>query len=384
MPMPIAFSFWELEALLPKAEIAIVGAGLVGISAALALKQMAPKRRIVVLERGPWSMGASTRNAGFACFGSPSELLHDQAVMGEEALWELVAMRWNGLQQLRRQLGDKAIDYQPTGGTEIFRVTDEDSFHQCMAALPELNRRVAAVTGDQEAFRILSGAHSFSGVAHRIENQLEGQLHPGKMMRALYQQAHDLCIPILFGIAVAHIQETAGGVSLHLEQGGYYEVDQLILANNGLARQLLPALDVASVRNQVLVTAPLERLPFRGCFHCDQGYLYFRNIGPDRILLGGARNWDPQGETTAFFGPNPTVRAYLKQFLHEVIMPDQPVEIEHWWSGLLGIGGKKSPVLEQYSDRITVAVRLGGMGVAIGTELGRRAAELCQANEALK
>jgi hypothetical protein len=40
------------------------------------------------------------------------------------------------------------------------------------------------------------------------------------------------------------------------------------------------------------------------------------------------------------------------------------------------MGNKKSPIIERYSERVGVAVRMGGMGVAIGTSVGREITEL--------
>ena len=67
------FSYWERTAFIDNADIIIIGSGLVGLSAALHLKKQAPALNVLVLERGFLPTGASTKNAGFACFGTISE-----------------------------------------------------------------------------------------------------------------------------------------------------------------------------------------------------------------------------------------------------------------------------------------------------------------------
>ena len=128
-------------------------------------------------------------------------------------------------------------------------------------------------------------------------------------------------------------------------------------------------------RNQVLITTPIAGLRWKGCFHYDEGYYYFRNIG-NRILLGGARNRAPVEETTDQFGVTDLIQDQLKSFLKDIILPTQTVTIEHTWSGVLGVGPTKAPIIQKISKRIGMAVRLGGMGIAIGTQVGEEGAAL--------
>jgi len=101
-------SFWEQNSFL-KYDFIIVGSGIVGLSAAANLKEQLPDCSVLVLERGILPSGASTKNAGFACFGSLTEILSDFKTMGEVASLQLIARRWQGLQQLQQRLGAAAI-----------------------------------------------------------------------------------------------------------------------------------------------------------------------------------------------------------------------------------------------------------------------------------
>ena len=65
-------SYWERAQYLSNHTFGIVGAGLVGMSTALSLRERFPIEKIVILERGYLPTGASTKIAGFACFGSPT------------------------------------------------------------------------------------------------------------------------------------------------------------------------------------------------------------------------------------------------------------------------------------------------------------------------
>ena len=108
-------SYWERETL-RHFDLIVVGGGIVGHSTALFYAESHPDARIAILERGLFPEGASTKNAGFACFGSIAELEHDLESLGAERTVELVLKRFSGLQLLRQTLGDQAIDYREVGG----------------------------------------------------------------------------------------------------------------------------------------------------------------------------------------------------------------------------------------------------------------------------
>ena len=70
-------SFWEKSAYFEKIDFLIVGSGIVGMSTALFLRKKYAHAKIVIIERGYLPTGASSKNAGFTCFGSPTELYDD-------------------------------------------------------------------------------------------------------------------------------------------------------------------------------------------------------------------------------------------------------------------------------------------------------------------
>ncbi len=128
-------SHWEWESFFKDIDVLIVGSGITGLSAAIHLKEQSPSMKVVVIDRGPLPIGASTRNAGFACFGSLSELLDDQKHSSREDVLELVAQRYEGLCRLRERYSDAALGYKAWGGYEIFRDEYNDLYTQCLDAM---------------------------------------------------------------------------------------------------------------------------------------------------------------------------------------------------------------------------------------------------------
>ena len=373
--MPDAnLSCWEHQSFFGPADVAIIGAGLVGLTAALYLKQLRPSWRVVVLERGPLPSGASTKNAGFACFGSISELI-EQEKRGD--LQAVVAARWAGLARLRELLGDAALDYQPVGGYELFRHDAVGLAAECRDKIDYFNALLAPVVGHAGTFRDASaeaGRFGFGGVGTLLKNEHEGSLDAGRMMRALLARTWAADVPVLTGCAVEAIETVANAHRLHLANGAAVEAGQVLLATNAFATELLPELAVTPGRGQVLVTEPLPDVQLPGTFHYDHGYAYFRQLPDHRVLLGGGRNLDFAAEATTVPGITPPVQTYLEGLLREVVVPGRQPRIDYRWSGVMGFGPALAPVIDWVRPGVLAAVRCNGMGVALGAGTGWQAA----------
>ena len=66
----------------------------------------------------------------------------------------------------------------------------------------------------------------------------------------------------------------------------------------------------------------------------------------------------------------------LEALLKNTIIPGRDFEIEQRWSGIMGVGTQKKPIVKQLSNHVYCGVRMGGMGVAIGSVIGKEVAEL--------
>jgi glycine/D-amino acid oxidase-like deaminating enzyme len=366
-------SYWELKNWFTQVDYTIVGSGIVGLHAALRLREKFPNSKILVLEKGMLPQGASTKNAGFACFGSLSEIIDDLKNHSEEDVFRLVQKRWQGLQLLRKRLGDAAIDFKPYGGFELFLKEDESTYHECLSRLPFINEILKPLF-KTDVFAKEVDRFEFKGIhEYLVFNPFEAQIDTGNMMQALLKQAVSENILILNQQTVTSYFESEKGVEVALGNFSFTS-KKLLFATNGFANSLTNGA-VKPARAQVLITEPITNLDIKGTFHLDKGYYYFRNID-DRILLGGGRNLDFETETTTAFGQTEIIQNKLEQLLKEVILPNRKVEIAHRWSGIMGVGTSKNPIVSQLSENVYCGVRLGGMGVAIGSLIGTELAEL--------
>jgi len=372
-------SFWETQSFL-NYDYIIIGSGMVGLSTAISLRERNATASILILERGIFPTGASTKNAGFACIGSLTEILEDLKTMPEKRVLELVEMRWKGLAKLRARLGDTVIDYREEGSFELLNEKETS----CLSEIEKWNQLLFPIL-HKNAFEIANEKINQFGFdktfsKHLISNNAEGQLDTGKMMKALLALALSKGIEIKTGAEVSAIEEKNKGVDIvvfhsHLKEEIRFHANKLVLCTNAFSQQFFPDLDLQPGRGHVLMTTPIADLKVKGIFHFDKGYYYFRNF-ENRILFGGGRNLDFEKETSTVFELNQAILEDLKLKLQQIILPNLTFEIEQSWTGIMAFGKTKYPILKKHSENITIGVRMGGMGVAIGSQVGEVLAEL--------
>ena len=221
-------------------------------------------------------------------------------------------------------------------------------------------------------FEIKDNTFGFKKIVDKlIFNPFEGQIDTGLMMEALLEKVKRKNIKILNNINVTSFLENNSSVEIVTENFSY-KSSKLFIAANGFSNKLLNE-KIAPARAQVLITKPIENLQIEGTFHLDRGYYYFRNID-NRILLGGGRNLDFKKEETDKFGLNYTIQSKLELILKNIILPKNEFEIDYRWSGIMGVGNKKTAIVKSISNNVFCGIRLGGMGIAIGSSIGNELA----------
>jgi gamma-glutamylputrescine oxidase len=373
LPAMLQPSVWENETFYAHKDVIIVGSGLVGLWSAYYMKKFLPYVNVLVVERGIIPTGASTRNAGFACIGSATELLANAREKGEQGMLEIVAMRNEGMSRIQKVFSKKEIEYERHGGYELITDTQYGKLKQLKNDLGWLNITLRKAIKENKTFRVADKKiekFGFKQTSHLIESRAEAQLHSGKLLQALLKKVQGMGVQVLTQTTVKGFEKVNGKIIIQTNLPVTLSADQLLICTNGFATQLLPNIDVVPVRGQVLVTSPIKKLPFKGVFHFDEGFYYFRNLSNNRVLLGGARNKALEAENSNEFITTDLIQQELERFLKEVVLPKQKYTIEHRWSGIMGMGGGKFPIIKRIGKNIYCAVRMSGMGVALSPVVG--------------
>jgi gamma-glutamylputrescine oxidase len=366
-------SVWEQESFFAPRDFIIIGSGFTGLWSAYYLKKRFPKKSVLILERGTIPSGASSRNAGFACFGSFTELVADTKIMGESEMLELVEMRYKGLEKIFRKFNPDQIDYENLGGYELVSPEKFPDIDALRTKIDGLNTRLKEITGKQKTFQLNDSKiknFGFGGSHHMIENKLEGQLHSGKLLEVLVQLVNSMGVTILTQVEVKKMETQSNRVHLQTNLAVLLSAEQVLICTNAFAKTLLPDLDVVPARGQILLTEPIDGLKIKGTFHYDEGFYYFRNLN-NRLLLGGARNKFFADEETFSADVSNPIQLELEKFLEETVIPGTPYQISLRWSGTMAIGKEKKPIVKKINDRIYCAVRLSGMGVALAPQIAK-------------
>jgi glycine/D-amino acid oxidase-like deaminating enzyme len=374
-------SFWERESYFKNIDVCIIGAGIVGLNAALHLKQTLPHLNILVVERSALPYGASLRNAGFACFGSVSEILEDIKTSNEQSVLTLIEQRWKGLLLLQKTIGINNLELEINGGYELFSANDSTLFNQCSSQISSLNKQLQPIIGSMNIYKNDDDSiakFGFGNTAHLIKNNFEGQINTGKMMKALLNKVQSLGVDVLFGLSILKLDEDENYCHVVTPQFNF-KSKKVLVCTNGFANQLINNLDIKPARAQVLITKPINGLKLKGTFHYDKGYYYFRNVG-NRILFGGGRNLAFEQEATDEIQLTSIIQNQLDKILKDIILPHQSFEIDMRWSGIMGVGNEKLPIIKFVKKNIAVALRCNGMGIAMGSLTGANGAKLLAEN----
>jgi glycine/D-amino acid oxidase-like deaminating enzyme len=361
-------SIWEKESFHSGIDVCIVGAGLTGLLTSIFLKRDRPNLKVVVLEKGFSPEGASVKNAGFACFGSVSEILDDISDSSEDVALNRVERRYEGLQKLLEIVDVANIGLQREGGYEMFDSNESGLYQECIKALPYLNQKLQAVF-KQDCFYPVSNKMGFNSGNSLIFTPLEASVNSGLLIQALIQKALYLGVEIKFNTLVDGFKPSSACWTI---QTGDSELkcSKLVLATNGFTPRILQEEVIVPGRGQILLTEPIKGLELAGNYHLHQGYFYFRNYNGS-VLLGGGRHLDRRNEATDSQETSEFIQNHLEHLLREVIIPGKAFQIKQRWAGTMAFGpnNEKEAIVEERARGLFLGVRLGGMGVAMAAQV---------------
>jgi glycine/D-amino acid oxidase-like deaminating enzyme len=361
------------DALPAQVDVAIVGGGYTGLSAARQLARLGA--RAVVLEHNHIGWGASSRNGGMTTTGVKAE---------PETLYRLYGPR------LGRQLWQDSLDAIACVETIVREEGIECHFARCgsfeaawkprhFEAMRHSAEWMARELGHQRRvvprseMRQEIGTDLYHG---GVADELSAGLHPAKYVFGLARAAARAGAALCGRTEVRAIHRAAEGFRLATSAGEVRAKDVLI-ATNGYTAGLVPEIQrrVVSIGSYIIATEPLppalqdELSPRRRMFFDSKWFLYYFRLTPDgRMLFGGRSSLSTKLDLRAN-APR------LREAMVSVFPQLRETPITHSWTGHLGLTFDTLPHLGRV-EGMHYALGYSGHGVALATYLGYQSAEL--------
>jgi glycine/D-amino acid oxidase-like deaminating enzyme len=334
------------------ADVAVVGAGIAGVSVAYALARSGAS--VIVLERDRIAGAASGRNAGFILAGVVESFVAACRRFGEAAarrVWRVTVTNRTLVRAIAQRHGIEC-DLAWNGSEQL--AGDDDEWQEIRDSAERLRQDGVRMRLDEPRRAAI--------------HEEDGEMHPVRFVRGLADAAEGLGARIHEATPVTGL--TRDGVTT---AAGTVRAGAVVSCVNAYSGHLLRGARIAPVRGQVLATAPLARRLFPRPVYAHRGFRYWRQARAGNVLVGGWRDTALDVEVGEDATPTDGVQRHLDAFLaeHGVRAP-----VTHRWAGIMGFSHDGLPYIGRRADGVHVLAGFTGHGNAFAVAGGEIIASL--------
>lgn len=348
------------------ADVAVVGAGYTGLSAALALAERG--HRVAVLEAFEPGWGAAGRNGGQVNPGLKNDPDAVERRFGPDAGARLVRLAGEApgvLFDLVERLG---IECEARRSGTLCVAQRAAQLPALAAAARQWQRRGAKVEAwDAGQVFAATGCTRFAGGTFDARG---GSVNPLALARGLAAAAIGAGARIFGASRASRLQRDGGGWRVHAGSGSV-RADAVILATDGYSDGLWPGLrtSIIPIHSSIIASAPLPAALAAGVlpagavvYEAGEVTMYYRRDREGRLLMGGR---GPQRGT-------PRRSDFEHLVRHALTLWPQLAKVEwtHWWSGQFALTPDYYPRLHRPEPGLLIALGYSGRGVALATAIG--------------
>jgi len=367
----VTTSFWLDEPYAPRApvagdasaDVAILGGGLTGVSAAYFLARRGCK--VALVERDVLASGASGRNAGFLLRGVANTYSVAIKSHGRERSKLLWTVSRDNHALIRDLVETESLDcgYAARGSyTLALSEQEAKALDRSARALHE-DGFPAEYLDDTAVERIFPGGGFLAG----LFNPGDGEIHPVRFVRGLARAAERNGARLFEKTPVMKLD--LGATSAVLETpGGRLSCSMVLLASNAWTGLLHPYFDgaIVGMRGQMFATAPCPERILPAPVYADFGFEYFRQLPDGRILAGGGRRASLDTELTFAERPTDKVQDAIAAFLHSCFPATRGLAVTHRWAGIMGFSCDELPNVGPVPGSVNVYAAAGYHGHGLG------------------
>jgi gamma-glutamylputrescine oxidase len=354
------------------ADVCVVGGGIAGCSAALALAERG--YRVVLLEAQRIGWGASGRSGGQAIFGTAAEQANLEQLLGVEDARRVWDVSLAGLALIRQRIERYQIDCDWVDGWMLAAIKQRQ-WQELQTWQADLARRYDYASTrliDRAQLRSILASERYVGALYDSNS---GHLHPLRYTLGLARAASRAGVEIHEASHVLGFSRREGKVRVRTDAGAV-DCAQLILAGNAWLADTAPPLQrkLMSIGSYVIATEPLgetraRRLIANNAALCDTNWIldYFRRSSDHRLLFGGRVNY-------SLLNVRAVEPATRKRML--AVFPQlRGTRIDYAWGCLLDITLNRAPHFGRLEPDVFFLQGFSGHGIALAGIAGQLVAE---------
>ncbi|HKZ85681.1 MAG TPA: FAD-binding oxidoreductase [Anaerolineae bacterium] len=385
MPLKETPYWWDTAPDLPsytdrplpqRVDVAVVGSGYTGLSAALHLARSGAS--VAVLEKETIGWGASSRNGGQVLAGLKVGVETLVSRYGLPLAKHLYDASRAALAFVEDLIAAEQIDCEYSRCGNLYAASKPKHFEGFKRAQELLSREFAThheLVPRAEQRREI-GSEAYFGLMVEPYNS---SLHPAKYVRGLAKAVERSGADLHEKTQVLSIERNGSSFAVKTS-GGTLAAEAVFLATNGYADAAAPALRrrVVPIGSYIIATEPLRSdvaarlLPNRRVVSDSKNFLHYYRLSADnRLLFGGRAAFVPP---TA--GSNRKSAEILRRDMVEVFPELADTSVEYVWSGNVCFTMDMLPHAGRFEEGVTYAAGYGGHGVAMATYLGAKMADV--------
>lgn len=366
-------SYWQKHAKEPEyhCDIAVIGGGVVGCSAAYWLRKILPNTRVAILERDRIASGASGRNAGFLLQGAGSDYVRDYLTYGSERARRLLRFTRENRDLLFREIGSEA-QLESKGSLVVAGSEEEDSrLRQAVPGLRADGTPAVYLDSDETSRRISS--RGFFGSLYVPSGAV---MNPVSLVTSLARRS---AATVLEHHDVRSIDVDRDDVIIETSIRNV-RATRVIVAINAWLPILFPDLArfVRPVRAQMISTTPMPQRWLDVPVYSHDGYYYVRQTRSGVVLAGGARHLHVNEEVGYELRTTLSVQRDIESYLKRHFPSCTDLQVDLRWAGTMGFSPDLLPCFGSLS-RIPGslwAAGFSGHGMCYGFRFGKMLAEM--------
>jgi glycine/D-amino acid oxidase-like deaminating enzyme len=360
--------------LLPeKVDVAVIGGGYTGLSAACALAKRGLK--VVVLEAETFGWGASSRNGGMVLTGLKVGMQTVVKKYGSDLARRLFQSSLQAIDLVEKIVRDENIDCGFARTGHLLTASKPAHYGALAEEVEfmgrEFNHSLRLVPRLEQRNEI--GTDAFYGA---LVDEVSGGLNPAQYVAGLATAAARAGAVLCAQARLTRLQRGAAGFTVHTNRGTL-QAQRVFVATSGYTGSATPALrrKLIPIGSFIIATEKLREdlvralNPNNRMIFDSMHYLHYFRIWDQRLIFGGRAAFFPESSSTVRRSAE-----ILRNDMLRVFPQLKSAQIEYAWGGTLDFAFDTMAHVGEL-EGIGYALGFAGHGVALGTYLGKTAAE---------